>query len=431
MFEFSKSLSSSVSISGGGWGYDFSASSGYKKSISQMSTGESIFIISTAKCIYYFSKFLAVTPPDFSDAFLIWVHRLNNSDEKKDYYAFFDEYGTHFPTYVVFGSSFTFQYKMSSTTFRSQVKKGIDIALQASYSSLYSAGGGFSMDSSQQEVASAFSKSVETTVIAKGAAPPANSDAMTWASDVKENPVPMKYELQPIVKLFSEGYMKGLDVDFSAIANNMKNFQFSYCNYLKSLGQVYSCVHVYPGIILDHTLTLGYPYISKKISVVDDCFDLCVEQTICVAASICSYCTVDRICFLFNKSANFIVSKGIDLPNYKDDWNWTSVVFSEKIDYSLRFRDTAVIGISQSSKAIQSISKQIECHNECIKYAFCVAYTFCQCPSLSVHCELYGADTIIHLHPYVGKSTYFVPLRKKDIHDGNTATLSQETTTNG
>ena len=58
-------------------------------------------------------------------------------------------------------------------------------------------GGRFSLDSEQREAALEFAKSVETTTVTVGSAPPSNGDAMTWASAVKENPVPIKYSLRP------------------------------------------------------------------------------------------------------------------------------------------------------------------------------------------------------------------------------------------
>ena len=74
---------------------------------------------------------------------------------------------------------------------------------RASYSGLFSAGGGFSLDSEQQAAASEFNKKVETSTVTVGSAPPSNGDAMTWASVVKESPVPIKYKLRPIADLFT------------------------------------------------------------------------------------------------------------------------------------------------------------------------------------------------------------------------------------
>jgi len=159
--DFAKSLAVSASVSGGGWGASFSASTGYKKSSSEIATGESVFIYSTSKCVYYFSKLIPENSPRFTDPFIKWIYKLNNTNEKETYLEFFDTYGTHFPTYVSFGARFTYEHKMKASTFQSQRSKGVNVAVQASYDGLFSISGGFNMDSTQQEAASNFSKNVE------------------------------------------------------------------------------------------------------------------------------------------------------------------------------------------------------------------------------------------------------------------------------
>ncbi|XP_060576710.1 uncharacterized protein LOC132734026, partial [Ruditapes philippinarum] len=202
-YEFANSLSVSASVSGGGWGVSFSASAGYKKSSSEISTGESVFILSSASCNYYFSKLVKRSPPPLDPVFISWIKRLSSTDSTDVYIEFFDTYGTHFPTEVTFGARFTYEHKMESKKYETQSESGVNVAVSASYSGIVSVGGGFSMDSSQKEKASEFSKSVETKTISVGAAPPANGDAMTWASTVKDSPVPSSYKLASIEELFT------------------------------------------------------------------------------------------------------------------------------------------------------------------------------------------------------------------------------------
>ncbi|CAC5398011.1 unnamed protein product [Mytilus coruscus] len=134
-YEFSRSLSTSASASAGGgigpFSASFSASAGFKYSTSTMATGESVFIFSTAECMYYFSKLIPETPP-FSDAFLSWVYKLNNSDVKQDYFDFFDTYGTHFPSYLLFGAKFTYKHRMSSNDFQTKRSFRVNVAYEAS-----------------------------------------------------------------------------------------------------------------------------------------------------------------------------------------------------------------------------------------------------------------------------------------------------------
>lgn len=90
------------------------------------------------------------------------------------------------------------------------------------------------MDPSQKEAASQFSKSVVTETITVGAPPPEEWKASTWASTVKDNPVPMEYNLESIENLFTENFMGILNVDYDRIRYNMKEYisQLEYCKHL-------------------------------------------------------------------------------------------------------------------------------------------------------------------------------------------------------
>ena len=92
---------------------------------------------------------------------------------------------------------------MSSSSYKTLSSSEFSVSVQASYSGLFSVGGGFGLDSSQSQAASRFSKNVETTTIAVGAPPPSNGDAMTWASTVKDTPVPVYYSMGSIEELFT------------------------------------------------------------------------------------------------------------------------------------------------------------------------------------------------------------------------------------
>lgn len=78
-----------ISVHGGGWGVSFLASAGYKESSHDISSGESIYIYSQAKCKYYFTKMVTEKPPPFTVAFLDWVIKLNSTNDIEAYIDFF------------------------------------------------------------------------------------------------------------------------------------------------------------------------------------------------------------------------------------------------------------------------------------------------------------------------------------------------------
>ena len=52
---------------------------------------------------------------------------------------------------------------------------------------------------------------VEIKAMSIGATPPANGDAMTWASEVKQSPLPFEKHLTSITNLFNSQYLNGED----------------------------------------------------------------------------------------------------------------------------------------------------------------------------------------------------------------------------
>lgn len=211
--------------------------------MAQMSSGEFLYIISQAQCRYYFSKLDATDPPPFHPGFVSWAKRLASSDAGQDELIQFMEYfGTHYVSEVTFGARFMKQHKVSQTEYEQLRQKSISVEAQASYSGLFSVGGGFSLDSEQRSAASTFQKSVETSTITVGAAPPSNGDALTWASSVQENPVPITYSLSAIYDLFTERYAEYLPgIDLNAMRERLINTSRNYCQTLKQGGRIDSC----------------------------------------------------------------------------------------------------------------------------------------------------------------------------------------------
>ena len=251
--------------SGGGWGFEFSASAGYKKDTAEMSTGEFLFVISQAECQNYYSMIDLSNPPPFDAGFLAKAKTLADpkvSDEAV--LEFIQYFGTHFFTEVTFGAKFVQHHKISQKTYESLKKSKISVEAQASYSGLFSIGGGFSLDKEQSEAASNFTKSVETTTYTLGSTPPSNGDAMTWAASVDQNPVPMLYSLSSIDVLFTEAFAKDLPpgFDYNAVRQKLTNASHIYCGALEKQGMVHLCearfqlesegVEIFePGIFID------------------------------------------------------------------------------------------------------------------------------------------------------------------------------------
>ncbi|XP_053386287.1 uncharacterized protein LOC128550715 [Mercenaria mercenaria] len=403
-YEYSEELSASAGVSFGGWGVQFSASAGYKESSSEVSTGESVFIISTASCNYYFSKLITEKPPQFDDVFISWIQKLNDTNANSDiYFDFFDTYGTHFLTEVTFGARYTFQHKMTSEAFESKQESGVNVAVEASYSGLFSVGGGFSLDSSQRESASSFSKSVETKTITVGAAPPANGDAMTWASEVKDSPVPTAYKLSSIESLFTDKYMDGLNVDTDRIRKTITSNKSEYCKFLMDQGQLDSCEELIAGIELSNTLIYGN-YRAVKVSSISECIDKCLQEVKCMATTFCLTCTSNmfgyKTCYLFQESGTQTATQ---FEGTK------TVIIQEKIKMQKEILNTTIIGVPRGFENANDEKSSVQkCQELCFNDAYCVAYTHCECPSKTTKCQMFSKERMTGLKVESGTNTFFI-----------------------
>ena len=233
--QYSKSLSVSTEVSGGMWGVSFSGSSEFKKKTSVISASESIFIFSKAVCNYYFAKLDQQEPPALSQNFINFVKNIKSVN---DTHKLFDYYGTHFMTYTLFGARFIYEFKMSKSLFQKESSKGISVSSLASFSSWFflSIESSLRMTKEKIEAAQQFLSNVEIKTISSGAPPPANGDTTTWASTVKETPIPVAYKLESIENLFTERYMKGLGIDYVNIKKLIESGKETYCKSLVEKG---------------------------------------------------------------------------------------------------------------------------------------------------------------------------------------------------
>ena len=322
-YQFSKSLSAQANVQGSGWGVSFSASAGYKEATSEMSTGQSVYVMSTASCKYYSTNIELTAPPPFESGFLRWSEKLIEASDEEviefiNYYGS-HYYGTHYLKEVTFGAKYIFQHKMSSSSYKTLSSSEFSVSVQASYSGLFSVGGGFGLDSSQSQAASRFSKSVETTTIAVGAPPPSNGDAMTWASTVKDTPVPVYYSMGSIVELFSPRFMSHVSFDYNKVREKLEDARKSgkYCSFLRNQGLVDSCEDFSAGFELGRNSAVqSLPGKTHRFHSL--CMDDCLKEKRCVAITMPQN---SNFCYFY--SGNFVQAQ--------EDNDWKSVIFQHKI----------------------------------------------------------------------------------------------------
>jgi hypothetical protein len=297
---------------------------------------------------------------------------------------------------------------MNSHEYETQQSKGVNVAVQASYSGLFSAGGGFNMDASQREAASNFANSVTTKTITVGAAPPANGDAMTWASEVKDSPVPTAYKLSSIDELFTEKQMGHLNIDYKRIRGLITKTQTSYCHNLQKNGKVETCENLVAGIEMKNTRLFKH-YKELAVESVSHCIETCLQEVDCEATTFCQTCkSTDngyKTCYLYKQNGY--------MSSASKDEKWQSNIYSEKIKSQIEFIDTGVVG-SQRGFENPDDGKHADvstCYKLCMEDAYCVAYSHCECPEKKDPCKMYSKEHLTSLERESGTNTYFISSR--------------------
>lgn len=406
-FELHKSLSVSVSASGGFGAFSFSASSSYKKTSSEVSSGEKVYITSSAKCSYYFSKIDLTQPPPLHSGFYRWAKTLERNHSKANLLKFVKYYGTHFPTSVVFGARFMKQHSMSSQSYKTASSRDISVSAQASYSGLVSVSGGFSLDKSERQAASQFSKEVETTTITVGAAPPSNGEAAYWASTVKENPVPTSYKIEPISNLFTNVFMEGTGINYNLLRKKLVGIEKLYCQQLLHAGTVNSCEESVSVGITINSFYLQNPISTFAAATETSCISRCFENRHCLSIA---YISNSNECHFYgdankkheiSKEAN-AKAKIIIFPTKINDQKTDFVV--EHLRVSTKARPT-----SNRTVDVQS------CKEDCLQDTSCDIFNFCSdknyCQGEVNNCKLYSSKASVKFEKAEQKYkmlTYFI-----------------------
>ena len=280
-YQLTKSLDASAEVSGGGWGAEFSASVQYKTKSNSVQSKESVFINSVAKCDYYLSVMDDVQPPPLDESFIMKVKTLKTVN---DVFKLFEYYGTHYLKTTTFGARLIFESKMKKSDYNSMKSKNVNVALSGSYSGIVRVSGKASLNVDEQKQANNFRQKTETKTISVGAPPPADGKTETWASEVKETPVPTKYKMASIEDLFTKKFMGHLINNTDDLQKLVKDGRKAYCRYLKTKGSVDSCKKIqsyvnFKDLGFEHTTWLE----TFKGDSVNDCIKSCLNDRRCVA----------------------------------------------------------------------------------------------------------------------------------------------------
>ena len=232
--QYSESLEIAVDA-GVNW-FSFSASSEYKKKTTVLDSGSSVYIMSGAECNSYFSKMNTEQPPQISKDF---INAAKNLKTLNDTYDFFRKYGTHYFRHTTFGARYIYENKMNKHKFLEESLSSVNIEARATLASMFSISGGAGMSKSNKALALDFQSKVETRTISIGAAPPENGKSLTWASTVKKNPIPIRFQMESIENLFTPKFMREHEdvIDYKKTGKLITKGRQNYLKDLMKMGQ--------------------------------------------------------------------------------------------------------------------------------------------------------------------------------------------------
>ena len=203
-----------------------SASVDYKTVQSSTSSSSSRYVSSHANCAVYRARVLPEA--NISDWLKVAVKQLGN--DSKGYIDFLNNYGTHYIEKVTMGGRYGFLSKFEESKYMTMMSTGLDVSLAAGYSGEVAVNVKASTEM-QKNMSEQFNSHRDSrSIFNVGGKPPTdeNGTAMAWAQTVKDNPLPIHYDLKEIADLFTKEYFEN-DPDIEMKQANLKNATYYYC----------------------------------------------------------------------------------------------------------------------------------------------------------------------------------------------------------
>ena len=202
-----------------------------------------------------------------------------------------------------------------------------------------------------------------------------NGDAMTWASTVKDTPVPVTYKLESIEELFTDIYMDGYGItNMGTIKDRIKDLKPKYCEYLYEKSETDSCLDLSPYIEIKgkemHMWSGHSPHGVSRST----CIGMCMLNEKCIEVD---YKEGEGICDMNHHTpGQGITQHGIQ--NSPDD---TIIIFTTKLRLSRRNLVLTNVKVIEKIPPRSSHDTfryfESQCQEKCDEDPICAVFTFC------------------------------------------------------
>ena len=234
MDSYYDSLKFDVNADFSGWGASFSASFDYKEVHDSSTSHDSTYVSTHALCESYIVS-VELEASDINPAFVEAVENLpTQPNHLNDYVDFLEHWGTHVAIEVRMGGRYGVQSSITNQGYTDMASSGLDIEAAAGYSGIMSlnVNAVASHEKSSAEAFESYCKDYQIYQI--GGNPPLNETTSTfeWSQTVKDNPLPLKYNLVPLTSYLTSRYFPD-DEDISTKQSNLEEAATLYCQNLE------------------------------------------------------------------------------------------------------------------------------------------------------------------------------------------------------
>ena len=216
-----------------GWGASFSASSDYEEVHSSTQNSETVFISSHAECQTYGAS---VGDAPLIQGFRDHVSNLPVTNDTQEYISFIETWGTHVASSLIMGGRYGFRSSFTSQNYSSLVSSNFSIKASAGYSGTFSINANVGTEV-EKEQADKFEESRKSYVIYQvGGDPPTSGNGSTtdWINTVKDNPLPVKYNLVEISTFLYPQYFPD-DTNIDSKREMWRKAAMEYCESISDI----------------------------------------------------------------------------------------------------------------------------------------------------------------------------------------------------
>jgi len=228
----SQSQTFSCFISGGGWGFSFSASTDYKQVRQGTSMFRRSYVSSVAKCLLYYASIKRLATSRVTEEFYRAVVSLPTSRDDVRYVRFISVFGTHYASSLDMGSKAVIRSEFEETAWTTMESNDFNFKAGAQASFLGFTGGlQFSTETQKQQAQAFDSNRTSMKAAYMGCRPSSDGKWETWMDSTQISPYPIAYTIRPLMELFTTQYFPNISTDVLDAKRAILNATYdAYCS---------------------------------------------------------------------------------------------------------------------------------------------------------------------------------------------------------